>query len=358
MSDQPNHQPARTWPALLTELIGRNDLDAESARWAADQILSGEVSPVQIAGFAVALRTKGETATEVGGFADAMLERAVQLELDTEAVDIVGSGGDRANTVNISTMASMVAAAAGARVVKHGNRSASSMTGSADVLEALGVAIDVPPQAHQQILEQVGITFLFAPKFHSSLRHAASARKELAVQTTFNFLGPLSNPARPKAQAIGVANRPMAATMAQVLADRGARGLVFHGQDGLDELTTTTASDLWLFQDGELVTTSLDPQDLGLAPARPQDLTGGRPDHNAQVARSVLAGQTGAVRDIVVLNAAAALVAFDGPSLDEAGFADQVRAGLDRVGEAIDSGAASALLDRWIEVSNAAASGR
>ncbi|MBO1031175.1 anthranilate phosphoribosyltransferase [Tessaracoccus sp. SD287] len=341
---------ASTWPDLLTGLIQGRHLNQETARWAMDQVLSGDATPVQIAGLAVALRAKGETIDEIGGMADAMLARAVPLELDREAVDVVGSGGDRANTVNVSTMASMVAAAAGAKVIKHGNRAASSMCGTADCLEALGVALDVPLDKHAEILQTVGMTFLFAPRFHSSLRYAATARKELGVQTTFNFLGPLSNPARPRAQAIGVANARMAELMAGVLARRDSRGLVFHGADGLDELTTTTTSSVWLFADGQVVTTTLDPSTLGLQAAQAADLVGGPPAHNAQVVRDVFAGQTGPVRDIVVLNAAAALVAFDGPDL-AGGFDEQLRAALRRAEDGIDSGAAQRLLDTWVPLS-------
>lgn len=345
---------ASTWPDVLTGLIQGRHLDQDTARWAMDQVLSGDATPVQIAGLAVALRAKGETIDEISGMADAMLGRAVALELDREAVDVVGSGGDRANTVNVSTMASMVAAAAGAKVIKHGNRAASSMCGTADCLEALGVALDVPLDKHAEILQTVGMTFLFAPKFHSSLRFAASARKELGVQTTFNFLGPLSNPARPRAQAIGVANARMAGLMAGVLARRDSRGLVFHGADGLDELTTTTTSSVWLFADGQVVQTTFDPTTLGLNAAQPADLVGGPPAHNAQVVRDVFAGQLGPVRDIVVLNAAAALVAFDGPDLS-GGFDEQLRAALARAEAAVDSGAAQGLLEAWVALSQAAA---
>lgn len=342
-----------TWPDVLTSLVNGVDLDQNSARWAMDQVLSGNSTPVQIAGFAVALRAKGETIDEVSGLADAMLSKAAQIELNHEAVDVVGSGGDRANTVNISTMAAMVAAAAGATVVKHGNRAASSMSGTADCLEALGVSLDVPVDAHAGILDQVGITFLFAPRFHQALRHAASARKELGVQTTFNFLGPLANPARPIAQAVGVANERLAPLMAGVLAGRGGRGMVFHGGDGLDELTTTTTSQVWLFRGGQVTESVLDPTALGLQPAQPDDLVGGPPAHNAQVVRDLFAGVTGPVRDIVVLNAAAALLSFDGPDL-EADLVGQIRERVDRASRAIDDGSCERLLVRWTELSQAA----
>ncbi|MGJ6981002.1 anthranilate phosphoribosyltransferase [Aestuariimicrobium soli] len=341
-----------TWPDVLTALVNGRDLDQAAATWAMNQVLSGDSTPVQIAGFAVAMRAKGETITEVAGLADAMLDKAAQIELDREAVDVVGSGGDRANTVNISTMASMVAAAAGARVVKHGNRAASSQTGTADCLEALGVSLDVPVEAHAALLADLGITFLFAAKFHQALRFAAPARKELGIQTFFNFLGPLANPARPLAQAVGVANARMAPLMAGVLAGRGGRGMVFHGGDGLDELTTTTTSTVWLFRDGRVVETTLDPTELGLQPAVPADLVGGPPAHNAQVVRDLFAGATGPVRDIVTLNAAAALLAFHGPDLDVP-LVEQLRVRVDEASAALDSGACARLLDRWVERSQA-----
>lgn len=335
-----------TWPGVLTGLIRGEDLDTPTAQWAMDQVLSGNATPVQIAGFAVALRAKGETVDEIAGLSEGMLAHAVPLDLNRDAVDVVGSGGDRANTVNISTMAAIVAAAAGATVVKHGNRAASSMCGTADCLEALGVALEVPPHRQAGVLADVGITFLFAPLYHQSLRHAAAARRELGVQTTFNFLGPLSNPARPLAQAIGVANPTMAPLMAGVLARRGTRGLVFHGTDGLDELTTTTSSTVWMFTGGVVVDDSVDPAALGIAPARLDELVGGPPAHNAQVVRDTLGGQPGAVRDIVLLNAAAALLAHDGPDLNRP-VTEQLEGALARAAEAVDSGAGTDLLERW-----------
>lgn len=313
------------------------------------EILSGNASTVQMAAFMVALRAKGETAAEIDALAAGMLAKATPIDLPTEAVDVVGSGGDRANTVNISTMAALVAAAAGAKVIKHGNRAASSMSGTADCLEALGVAIDVPPQRQREVFDACGLVFLFAPLYHGALRHIAPARRELGIQTTFNFLGPLANPARPAAQAIGVANSELAGLMAAVVAARGNRGLVFHGEDGLDELTTTTNSDIWLIADGEVVRTELDPADLGVSRAQLADLVGGSPAHNAQVARDIFAGATGPVRDIVLVNAAAALLAFEGPRLHQP-VADQLGANVQRAAAAIDQGRVSELLDRWIAV--------
>lgn len=345
-----------TWPDLLTGLIGGVDLDADAAGWAMGQILSGQATPVQIAGFMVALRAKGETVEEIAGLASAMLANARPVHLPRDAVDIVGSGGDRANTVNVSTMAAIVAAAAGARVVKHGNRAASSMTGTADCLEALGVVLDLPPEAQPPIFEASAIVFLFASHYHPSLRHAAVPRRELAISTTFNFLGPLANPARPLAQAVGVADARMAELMAGVLTARGSRGLVFHGGDGLDELTTTTTSDVWVFADGAMVRTTLDPADLGLARASRDDLVGGPPAHNAQVARDTFAGARGPVRDIVLLNAAAALLAYEGPAPADP-LLPQLRERLHTVTAALDAGRATEVLQRWVGLTQAASGG-
>lgn len=339
-----------SWPNLLTDLISGKDMSQDATSWAMEEILEGNVSPAVMAAFMVALRAKGETVAEVAGLADGMLAKARVISLPNEAVDIVGSGGDRANTVNISTMAAVVAASAGARVIKHGNRAASSMAGTADTLEALGAGLYVPPSAQRQIFDECGLVFLFAPMYHSSLRFTAPTRRELGVQTTFNFLGPLTNPARPLGQAIGIANRGMAELVAGVLTSRGARGLVFHGSDGLDELTTTSPSDVWVFTNNSCRFRRLDPQYLGITPADPKQLTGGSPEYNAQVAREVVAGKKGPVRDVVCLNAAAALLAFDGPDL-ELELAEQLSTHYERATKAIDSGKASELLERWIALS-------
>lgn len=341
---------SQNWPSLLGSLVRRTHLDSESARWAMGEILTGNASSVQIAAFAVALRTKGETVEEITGLAAAMLDNATQVGLPREALDIVGSGGDRANTVNVSTMAAIVAAAAGLPVVKHGNRAASSKCGTADVLETLGVALDVPVPAQPRVLEEAGITFLFAPMYHPALRHAAGARRELGIQTTFNFLGPLANPARPNANAVGVADASMAPLLAGVLAGRGARGLVFHGGDGLDELTTTATSTVWLIRDGQVWQDRIDPRRLGLRLAQPDDLTGGDSAHNAQVVWDLLGGRGGPIRDIVTLNAAAGLIAYAGPEPGRR-LEDQLSEAMTRAESAIDSGAGAETLSRWIEVS-------
>lgn len=341
-----------SWAELLTHLADRKDLTAAEAEWAMGEVLGGRATGAQLGALAMGLRSKGETVGELDALARTMVAHATPVALDTEAVDIVGSGGDRANTVNISTMSALAAAAAGARVVKHGNRAASSMSGTADCLEALGVRLDVDPALQQEVLDAAGICFLFAPVYHPSLRHAAGPRKEIGIRSVFNFLGPLTNPARPRAQAIGVADPRVAELMAGVLAARGSRGLVFHGGDGLDELTTTTTSRVWMIGGGRVVETVLDPADLGLQPARPADLVGGPPAHNAQVAREVLAGSAGPVRDIVVANAAAALAAHRGLDLDAA-LAPQLAACVADVQRVLDDGTATATLERFVAASNA-----
>ena len=343
-----------TWPDLLSALVAGDDLDAERTEWAMNQILAGEATPVQIAGFMVALQAKGVTAGELDGMVGGMIANARAIELPREAVDIVGTGGDRANTVNISTMAAMVAAAAGAKVVKHGNRAASSKCGTADCLEELGVVLDLLPSIQAQVFDRVGIVFLFAAHYHPSLRHAAAPRRELGIRTTFNFLGPLANPARPAAQAIGVADPVMAPLVADVLVARGNRGLVFHGGDGLDELTTTTASSVWVMADGRVERTTLDPAGLGIAPAVAADLLGGDPAFNAQVVRDTFAGTAGPVRDIVLLNAAAGLLAFDGPRRGVP-LEEQLREPLARAAAAVDSGAATRRLDDWVALTRSLA---
>jgi anthranilate phosphoribosyltransferase len=340
-----------SWPEVLSGLLRGEDQTAEAAAWAMQQILRGEATPAQLAGFVVALRCKGETVAELAGMADAMLEFATPIEVSGPAVDIVGSGGDRARTVNISTMAAIVMAAAGARVVKHGNRAASSACGAADVLEALGLVLDLAPEHQQTVIDEVGIGFLFAPHYHPALRFAAAPRRELGVPTTFNFLGPLANPAQPIAQAVGVADARMAELMAGVFAARGNHGLVMHGDDGLDELTTTTTSTVWVHGDGQVIRSRLDPEDLNLARAELSDLVGGDADVNAQVVRDLVDGKPGPVRDIVVLNAAAGLLADQKPHPDD--LSGQLREHLGRAANAIDSGAAKAKLTDWIAATRA-----
>jgi anthranilate phosphoribosyltransferase len=335
------------WPQLLSDLVRGHDQPAEATSWAMGEILSGAATPSQLAAFVVSLRAKGETVEEISSLADVMLEFATPIEIPGPAVDVVGSGGDRLNTVNISTMAAIVAAGAGARVVKHGNRAASSACGAADVLEALGVVLDLSPQHQQQVVEDVGIGFLFAIHYHPALRHASVTRRELGIPTVFNFLGPLANPAQPIAQAVGVADVRMADLMAGVFARRGNHGLVMHGGDGLDELTTTTSSTVWVYADQRVTRLEFDPAELGLPRATISDLVGGDAQHNAAVVREVLAGGTGAIRDIVLLNAAATLVADARPSAED--LVGQFSTQLARAVDAIDSGAAQAKLEQWVQ---------
>ena len=335
-----------SWPDVLSCLIAREDLSTEQTGWAMRQILSGEASPAQIAGFAVALRSKQETVSEVEGLVATMYEFAAPCEVAGRTVDIVGTGGDRSRTVNISTMAALVVAGAGVPVVKHGNRAASSACGSADVLEGLGVPLDLPPEAVARIATEVGITFCFAPVFHSALRHSAGARRELGVATTFNFLGPLANPSRPAAQAVGVADPRMAVIIAGVLAERGVDGFVFRGDDGLDELTTTTTSRVWSISAGVVTEHLLDPADLGIARAAPAALVGGDVAFNTAVVHRLLAGEAGAVRDAVLLNAAAGIAAYD--QAEPGDLEDRLDAAMSRAAAAVDSGAARETLSRWL----------
>lgn len=342
---------ARTnWPALIGALVKGESLTADESAWAMNEIMEGAATDAQISGFAIALRMKGETAIELAGLARAMLDHATPISVPGRLVDLVGTGADGAHTVNISTMATIVAAAAGARMVKHGNRAASSKCGAADVLEALGVVINLPPAATVELAAEIGVAFLFAPLYHPALRYAGPTRSQLGVPTVFNFLGPVANPARPQAQAVGVADARMGGVIAGVLAARGASALVFHGGDGLDELTTTTTSSVWLVHNSAVAAAEFDPAELGLPRSEPGDLRGGDAAHNAAVVRAVLAGEVGPVRDIVLLNAAAALAAAEGVRSPE-DLVPALSAGLARAAEAIDSGAAAALLARWIKAS-------
>jgi anthranilate phosphoribosyltransferase len=348
----------RTWPTLLVTLLRGEELAVADTAWAMGEIVAGNATPAQIAAFAVALRAKGETAGEITGLVEALLDAAARVDLAgvlgqdnaRDAVDVVGTGGDRAHTVNISTMAALVVAGTGVRVVKHGNRAASSMCGTADLLEHLGIPLDLGPDEVARCVGEVGIGFCFAPRFHSGLRHTAVPRREMGIPTAFNFLGPLANPAQPRAGAIGCADARMAAIMAGVFAQRGDSVLVLHGEDGLDEFTTTAPTRIWAVTDGAVRATVLDAADLGIARATAADLRGGDVTVNADVARRVLAGESGPVRDAVLVNAAAALVAYDGIPASDEELRDGLSAGIARAAEAIDSGAAATSLARWVEV--------
>ncbi|WP_242670020.1 anthranilate phosphoribosyltransferase [Mycobacterium decipiens] len=344
---------APSWPQILGRLTDRRDLVQGQAAWAMDQIMTGNVRPALIAAFAVAMMMKAPTADEVGELAGVMLNHARPMPTDAipdDTVDVVGTGGDGVNTVNLSTMAAMVVAAAGVPVVKHGNRAASSLSGGADTLEALGVRIDLGPDQVARSLAEVGIGFCFAPKFHPSYRHAAAVRREIGVPTVFNLLGPLTNPARPRAGLIGCAFADLAEVMAGVFAARRSSVLVVHGDDGLDELTTTTTSTIWRVQAGTVDKLTFDPAGFGFARAQVDQLRGGDAHANAAEVRAVLGGARGPVRDAVVLNAAGAIVAHAGLS-SRAEWVPAWEDGLRRASTAIDTGAAEQLLARWARFS-------
>ncbi|MBJ7903302.1 anthranilate phosphoribosyltransferase [Streptomyces sp. NPDC003656] len=339
----------RSWPAVLNSLLEGEDQSADATAWAMDRLLRGEATDAQIAGFLVALRAKGETVQEITGIVRAMYDHANTIEVPGRTVDIVGTGGDGAKTVNISTMSSIVVAGTGAKVIKHGNRAASSASGSSDVLEKLGVNLELSPGRVAEVAEEAGITFCFAIKFHPALRHVGAARGQLGIRTVFNVIGPLTNPARVRAQAVGVANLAMAPIVAGVFAERGNSSLVFRGEDGLDELTTTSPSRVWIVRDGKVTEEVFDPRDVGIELVPVDALRGGDPAYNAEVARRLLDGETGPVRDAVLLNSAAALVALDPTG---APLADQLRDGMARAAESIDSGAAGRTLERWVAATN------
>jgi anthranilate phosphoribosyltransferase len=333
------------WPGTLSGLIAGENLSREVAAGAMQRIMSGEATPSQVAAFVVALRAKGETPDEVAGLASVMLDLAPPVETPGPVVDTCGTGGDRAGTINVSTIAAIVAAGAGAIVAKHGNRAASSRCGSADLLEALGVKVSLQPDGVSRCLHEAGIGFMFAPVFHASMAHAAVPRREMGIPTVFNFLGPLTNPARPSAQVLGVADVRMQPVLAGVLRDRGTRAFVVRGADGIDEITTTGPTRV-IDVGGPEPEFELDPAALGLPAASLGDLTGGGPERNAATARAVLGGERGPARDIVLLNAAAALAV--------AGVAASIEDGLASAAESVDSGRAAGVLDRWIQTSNAA----
>ncbi len=340
---------AKSWSELIETLTNGLDLQVVDAQWAMNQILQGNSDIEDIKKFLLALKSKGEIAEEVNAFVNVMYQHSAPIEISERAVDTVGTGGDGANTINISTTAAIVAAAAGAKVIKHGNRAASSKSGSADLLQALGVNIDLDGVGVATTFNEVGIGFCFAPKFHPAMRHAAPARKELGVPTIFNILGPLANPAKPKAAAIGVANDRMHLLMAEVLAAKGVDGFVFRGDDGLDEITLASTTSVLSIGNDEISSDLLDPKDFGIDRAPITDLIGGDAAFNAQVTLAIFAGERGAPRDAVALNAAAAIAAYKGDfgkSLKERiadGYLDAVNA--------IDSGAATKLLTNWAAVS-------
>jgi anthranilate phosphoribosyltransferase len=340
------------WPGVLATLLAGDDLTEAAAAAAMSTILAGEATPAQIAAFVVALRAKGETASELRGLVRAALDASTAVPLteseQARAIDVVGTGGDGTSSVNVSTMAALVVAGAGVPVCKHGNRSASSRCGTADVLEALGVAIEQSGPGVAACVREAGIGFCLAPAFHPAFRHAGPPRRDLGIPTVFNLIGPMANPGRVRRQLIGVADPRFAGPMIETLRTQGLRAAwIAHG-DGFDELTTTGVSHVHELRDDEVRSFTIDARELGLAPATAADLRGGGPDENAEIARRVLGGATGPHRDIVVLNAGAALVV--------AGRADDVASGIAVAQAAIDDGRAAAALDALVRTSRAQAS--
>jgi len=345
-----------TWPRILSTLVDGSDLSIGESTWAMQQVMAGEATSAQLAGLLVALRIKGETVDEIVGFRDAVLANARKLDVDSMVLDIVGSGGDPYGAVfNISSVASIIAAASGVPVVKHGNRGASSASGASDVLTSLGLNISIEPERVAEVLNETGITFAFAGLFHPGFRHAGPTRSELGISTLFNILGPLCNPARPEASAVGVASLERVPLVVGVFQTRGATALVYRGDDGIDKLTTTGHSHIWEISRGSVTEHDLDPRDLGIPTAPIEALLGKDPAYNAGVIREVLAGEKGPVRDIVLLNAAAGLVSFElaqKPEQLRVPILDRLGAKLEVAAAAVDSGAALAKLDQWVAATN------
>ncbi|CAB4584905.1 unannotated protein [freshwater metagenome] len=337
------------WPEILLLLWAKVDLTLEQSQWAMREILDGNAEIENVKAFLLALKEKGESAQEVESFVAQMIAHCSPILITERAVDTVGTGGDGAHTINISTTAAIIAAAAGARVVKHGNRAASSKSGSADLLEALGIAITLDGDGVARCVEEIGIGFCFAPIFHPAMRFAGPARKELGVPTIFNILGPLANPAQPKAMAVGVANAGVHQLMAQVLADRGVEGFVFRGDDGLDEITLGTTTTVLTISGGKFSKNSLDPLDFAIDRAPVSALVGGDAKENAEITKAIFAGERGAPRDAVVLNAAAAIAAYEG--LTNLSLNERIEAGIEKAIQAIDSGKATTLLNQWVALS-------
>jgi len=344
------------WELIFNRLSNKEDLPTAEISWAMAQILDGNASIDQIKHFLLGLKAKGESADEVKALVDQMLSVSSPITITERAVDTVGTGGDGANTINISTTAAIITNAAGARVVKHGNRAASSKSGSADLLEALGVKIDLTGAEVEKCVNKIGIGFCYAPIFHSSMKHAAAARKELGVPTIFNILGPLSNPAKPKVAAIGVARSELLSLVSKVMASQGKEGFVFRGDDGLDEVSLSTTTTVLQISDGEIIETKFDPADIGIPRSEIHELLGGDAQFNAKVTKDIFAGKTGAPRDAVTLNAAFAIAAFKADF--QLPLETQIANGVVMANQAIDSGAAESVLKKWIELSNEIVSAR
>ena len=337
------------WELHISRLRSGLDLDVAEVQWCMNEILTGNTENDVIKDFLIALKSKGETSLEVGALVDQMYEHCAPITINERAVDTVGTGGDGAHTINISTTAAIIAAAAGVKVVKHGNRAASSKSGSADLLEALGIHINLDGTGVEKTFSELGIGFCFAPVFHPAMRFAGPARKELATPTVFNILGPMANPAKPQAAAIGVANESMHLVMAQVLGDRDVDGFVFRGDDGLDEITLATTTSVLTIGGGEITRGLIDPLDFGIDRAPIASLVGGDSVENARITTAIFAGEKGAPRDAVVLNAAAAIAAYE--ARFDLNLQERMALGVSRAIDAIDSGASTRLVSKWAELS-------
>ncbi len=340
-----------TFPALINALLAGKDLSSREASWAMGSVMEGTVDPISLGGFLIALRAKGEKVGEIEAFTEQIVSHALPIDVTRDALDIVGTGGDRSGTVNISSMAAIVISSTGIPVLKHGNRASSSRSGSSDFFEALGVDLQTSPERVAEIFDKVGMGFCFAGLFHPGFRHAAATRKALGVPTVFNFLGPLCNPGRPRINAIGVAAEDRVELVAGLLANRGDTGLVFRGSDGLDEMTTTGPNSVWQVVDGEMTQFTVDPADLNLAPAELEDLVGGDAETNVEISAEVFAGERGSVRDIVLLNAAVGIVAallYHEPSTADQDITERFMNALEVATEAVDSGASAAKRDEWL----------
>jgi anthranilate phosphoribosyltransferase len=350
-----------TWPNILNQLLSGENMSRDESSWAMREIMNGNATEAQMGAFMIALRSKAETVQELAGLVDVMLENAVLLETGNDAVDIVGTGGDMFGTVNISSMASIVAAASGVPVLKHGSRSASGKTGASEMLEVLGIRLDLSPQQVAKVFSQAGITFFFAPVFHPAMRHVAPVRKQLGIPTTFNFLGPLANPVQPLATALGVSDKKGAPLMAKELSARGRTGLVFRADDGMDELSTTSENSIWEVSQGEIREHRISAEDLGLKVADISELLGGDARHNAHVASSLFAGEKfendEAIKNMVALNAAAGLVSYElanNPSTVENNLVERLSVALGKTLESITSGKAGNKLEEWTKASHSA----
>jgi anthranilate phosphoribosyltransferase len=345
-----------SWDLILSSLESKTDLSSEQARWAMSEILQGKAENEKIKQFLMGLKNKGESAQEVKALVDQMYEYCAPIKIEERAVDTVGTGGDGANTINISTAAAIITNAAGARVVKHGNRAMSSKSGAADLLEALGIAVDLTGSEVEKTVHKIGIGFCFAPVFHPAMRYAAAARKELGVATIFNILGPLSNPAKPKAFSIGVARVELLQVMAEVLLAQGKEGFVFQGDDGLDEVSIASTTTVLQVSNGKIEKNNFDPTELGITSAPISALAGGDAEFNAKKTRDIFNGKKGAMRDAVTLNAAFAIAAFKGDF--HLPLQNQIANGFVLANQAIDSGAAMAVVNKWVALSNELASAR